>query len=98
VVRAGEGYDASFHTKAWMDARFAEVDAPKESYEEYKKRIAKEEEKEREKERTLEEAEGVLDMALHAAATSNLSRCTIVEVCSQPMVAMVTPIHCTEVL
>ena len=66
---AGEGYDASFHTKAWLDARFAEDNEPKESYEEYRVRKAKEDAKAQEKELALEEAEGAAVYHHHQTIT-----------------------------
>lgn len=57
---AEEGYDASFHTKAWHEARYATFDGPKETFEEYRVRKAKEDAQEQEKERELEDAEGMI--------------------------------------
>lgn len=57
---AEDGYDASFHTKAWMDARFAASEGPKETFEEYRVRKEKEDAQEQEKERDLEDAEGAV--------------------------------------
>jgi hypothetical protein len=56
---AEDGYDASFHTKAWMEARFAASQGPKETFEEYRVRKAKEDAEEQAKERELEDADGV---------------------------------------
>jgi hypothetical protein len=80
---AEDGYDASFHTKAWMEARFAASQEPKETFEEYRVRKAKEDAEEQAKERELEDAEGVETPA--AACTAIPAPCQCNQVCERGM-------------
>ena len=54
----GDGVDASFHTKEWLDARFSAAAVKRETFAEYRQRRDKEDAEEQAQAQKLEDAEG----------------------------------------